>query len=195
MNTRIIGKNARPLGKAPAIVLVNPKFGHNVGMIVRLASCYGLEQVWFTGDRVTTDLEARGRLPREERMKGYADVELINYDYPFEQFTNATPIAVEVRKNSERLWDFEHPVNPVYVFGPEDGSIPKHLLSHCHRFLIIPTLHCLNLATAAASILGHRECQLHQAGLSKLTTPGDYEERGFIEMPPIDNKRQIADLL
>jgi tRNA C32,U32 (ribose-2'-O)-methylase TrmJ len=39
-------------GWAPAIVLVDPKFPHNVGAAVRAASCYRLGQVWFTGERV-----------------------------------------------------------------------------------------------------------------------------------------------
>lgn len=25
------------------------------------------------------------------------------------------------------------------MFGPEDGSVPKALLGHCHRFVVIPT--------------------------------------------------------
>jgi tRNA C32,U32 (ribose-2'-O)-methylase TrmJ len=60
-------------------VLIDPKYAHNVGMVVRLASCYGLSQVWFTGERVSLDISTKRRLPREERMKGYSDVEIINY--------------------------------------------------------------------------------------------------------------------
>jgi hypothetical protein len=57
-------------GRAPAIVLVDPKFPHNVGATVRAASCYRLGQVWFTGERVHLAGERRFRLPREERMRG-----------------------------------------------------------------------------------------------------------------------------
>ena len=74
---KIIGKNAVPVGIAPAIMLVEPRFPHNVGMVVRLASCYGFSQVWFTGDRVRLEMDRMGRLPREERMKGYKDVKMI----------------------------------------------------------------------------------------------------------------------
>jgi tRNA(Leu) C34 or U34 (ribose-2'-O)-methylase TrmL len=162
-SSKILGKGAPPAGLAPSIVLTNPRFPHNVGMTVRLASCYGMKQVWFTGDRVRLELEQRQRLPREERMKGYRDVAMINYDRPLEQFARgAVPVAVEVRANSERLDQFVHPENAVYVFGPEDGSIPTPLLACCHRFLIIPThkRYCLNLATAVATILWHRAAQL-----------------------------------
>jgi tRNA(Leu) C34 or U34 (ribose-2'-O)-methylase TrmL len=158
-----VGKDSPQIGQVPSIVLCNPNFAHNVGMTVRLASCYGFKQVWFTGDRVQLELEKKKRLPREERMKGYRDVTMINYDRPLEQFPkDVVPVAVEVRKNSERLDQFEHPKNAVYVFGPEDGSIPQSILTCCHRFLIIPTQkrYCLNLATAVATILWHRADQL-----------------------------------
>jgi len=158
----IVSKNAKPIGQAPSILLVNPRFAHNVGMVVRLASCYGLSQVWYTGDRVRMEVERRGKLPREERMKGYKEVEIIQFDRPFEQFADVTPVAVEVRPNSERLHEFEHPKNALYIFGPEDGSIPPTYLRHCHRFVIIPTRnrYCMNLATATATILWDRAMKL-----------------------------------
>jgi hypothetical protein len=78
----LIGKNAAPAGVAPAIALIDPRFAYNVGMVVRLASCYGLQQVWYTGDRVRMEVERRGKLPREERMKGYKEVEIVQFDRP-----------------------------------------------------------------------------------------------------------------
>ncbi|HEX8473535.1 MAG TPA: TrmH family RNA methyltransferase [Pyrinomonadaceae bacterium] len=172
------------MGRPPAIVLIDPKYAHNVGMVVRLASCYGLGQVWFTGERVSLDISFRKRLPREERMKGYADVEIINYDYPFEQFADVVPVAVEVRKGSESLHGFEHPPNAVYVFGPEDGSVSKPHISHCHRFVVIPTKHCLNLATAVATVLWDRQYKGWLSGNSEdISTPGEFEGRGLVEFP------------
>ena len=67
----VIGPVRRGDGVAPAVALVDPKFPHNVGAAVRAASCYGVRQVWFTGDRVRLDGDKRHRLPREERMRGY----------------------------------------------------------------------------------------------------------------------------
>jgi tRNA(Leu) C34 or U34 (ribose-2'-O)-methylase TrmL len=179
------GKKAPPCGDTPAIALVNPKYPNNVGMVVRLASCYGLRQVWFTGNRVSLNPARGERLPREERMKGYKEVQLIHYDYFFDQFAvDTAPVAVEVRTNSEPLHSFEHPDNALYVFGPEDGSIPKAFLNHCHRFLVIPTRHCLNLATAVATVLWDREYKSWLSGkIDTPVTPGAYEQRGLIEPP------------
>ena len=65
---------------APAIVLHLPKYPHNVGQIVRLASAFGIAQVWYSGDRIREALGAR--LPREERMRRYQDVVLVNHPDP-----------------------------------------------------------------------------------------------------------------
>jgi len=128
------GKNGPQRGVAPAIALINPKYATNVGMAVRLASCYSIPQVWWSGNRVELDVTQKKRLPREERMKGYQDVSMIQHNRFFDQFPkDVTPVAVEVRETSENLYGFEHPEKPLYVFGPEDGSIPGVLLQHCHR--------------------------------------------------------------
>ena len=156
------GQNTPPKGKTPAVVLINPKYPHNVGAAVRAASCFGAKQVWWTADRVKLDTAKGQRLPREERMKGYRDVEMINYDYPFMMFPKGvTPVAVEFRNNTENIYDFEHPENPVYVFGPEDGSLARVHYKLCHRRVWIPTKHCLNLAAAVAITLSHWARQQH----------------------------------
>ena len=173
------GKNAKKQGTMPAIVLINPKYAHNVGAALRHASCYGIEQLWFTGNRIRLDLAGKKRVPREERMKGYADVRLIHYDRPFDQFPRgAVPVAVEVREDAEPLFDFEHPENAVYVFGPEDGSLSKVQVQFCHRFVIVPTRHCLNLAMAVGTVLYDRAAKAYAKGDGVLETPGDWEERG-----------------
>lgn len=184
MNNKIINvridKEAKQ-GVAPSIVLSNPKFSHNVSMVTRLASCYGIEQVWFTGTRVDFDLQQKKRMPREERMKGFREVDIINFDRPFDYMpSDAVPVAVEVRENSEPLHLFDHPEKAVYVFGPEDGNIAKEFRHLCHRFLIIPTRHCLNLATAVSAILWDREYKkfLKNADTS-FVTPGVFERRGY----------------
>lgn len=182
INSRILSKND-VFGTDPAIILWNPKYPHNVGAALRAASCYGFEQVYYTGDRVNATLAEKKRMPREERMKGYQDVALINTDYPFDCFgSNVTPVAIEVSEKAELLPQFEHPERAVYVFGPEDGSIPSVALRHCHRHVIIPTAHCLNLATAVATVLYDRRMKRQLNGLEEIRAAADVlnEQRGFI---------------
>lgn len=153
-NKNVYGKNSKKEGLAPAVALVNPKFPHNVGAAVRAASCFGINQVWYSGDRIK--LEEGKRLPREERMKGFKDVELRQYDYFYDQFEKCTPVAIELRPNSESLATFEHPENALYVFGPEDGSLSGKHLEKAHRVICIPTRHCVNLSAAVYLVLYDR---------------------------------------
>ena len=106
----IYGKSSKKLGVTPAVALINPKFPHNVGAALRAASCFGVPQVWFTGDRITLGLKGAKRLPREERMKGYRDVDLRHFDHIFDQYEDdITPVAIELRPNAETLPSFVHP--------------------------------------------------------------------------------------
>lgn len=151
------GKGTAPKGTSPAVAMVNPRYAHNVGAAVRAAACFGVGQVWWTGDRVMLDVAKGERLPREERMKDYQNITLVQFDHFFDQFPkDVTPVAVELRPNAEALPDFVHPEKALYVFGPEDGSLGKVELLHCHRFVCIPSTHCVNLAAAVYLVLYDR---------------------------------------
>lgn len=176
MEKEIYGKNSKPEGITPSIILNNPKYPANVGAVVRAASCFGAKQVWWTGNRVKVN--DGQRLPREERLKGYRDVEMRQFDYPFEHFPNATPVAIELLPNTENLFHFEHPENAVYVFGPEDGGIDQVTRRHCHRFVTIPSKHCTNLAAAVYIILYDR---MYKNFLKTGEMPTLEEDRGWID--------------
>lgn len=177
---KLVGKNHPMIGQVPAVVLTNPKYPRNVGAVVRALSCYGVKQLWYSGNRF--NLEDGQRLPREERMKGYAEVEVIQYDFPFDMFDKSIPkIAIELRPGSESLQTFVHPEQAVYVFGPEDGSIPKQFIQHCHRFVSIPTRHCMNLSAAVYTVLYDRQCKLQPDLVLDETLAA--ENRGFIDDP------------
>lgn len=133
------------------VVLINPKYAHNVGHCVRAASCLGADFVWYTGDRIRFSGKNGLRIPREERMREYADVDFQHVGPKFfadPTVLKMTPVAVEFDQRMETLPQFEHPENPLYVFGPEDGGLGKVIMMHCHRFVTIPTKHCVNLAAA-----------------------------------------------
>jgi tRNA(Leu) C34 or U34 (ribose-2'-O)-methylase TrmL len=162
-----VDRSVRIPAPADAVVLTNPKFPHNVGAVVRAASCYECASVWITGTRVPLQPHAGYRLPREERMRGYRDVALERRDDWFDVLPpEVVPVAVELRQNSEPLTQFVHPVRAVYVFGPEDGSVDKAALARCHRFVVIPTRHCTNLSAAVYTVLYDRllKAQLGQLG-------------------------------
>ncbi len=113
-------------------------------------------------------------------MKGYRSVEMFRDDQPFDRFDAgaATPVAVEIRPDAESLVMFEHPEDALYVFGPEDGGLPKPVRLLCHRFVVIPTHHCLNLAAAVNVALYDRRLKRTLAGLEPLGPVRDLLRRG-----------------
>lgn len=158
------------------VALDRPKYAHNVGAAIRAMSCFtdGGELVW-TGDRVNPD--EMDRIPREERMKAYADVNWTpGVSKPTELFPNHTPVAVELVEGAQDLAWFEHPENALYIFGPEDGSINAGIRHACHEFVKIPSKHCLNLSCAINVVLYDRIFKFWQNGYSDL--PGLAEPRG-----------------
>jgi len=146
-----------------AVLLINPKFPHNVGAALRAAACFDAGHLCWTGDRVPAPEKwpEGARLPREERIKAYKKVQMWREPHYIDAMAHLveggfTPVAVEVRDNSEDLRDFIHTEKAVYIFGPEDGNVPKGALHSCHRFVRIPTEGCLNLAAAVNIVLYDR---------------------------------------
>lgn len=146
-----------------AVLLIDPKYPHNVGAAIRACSIFGADKLRWTGDRVpdprTEEGTHVGRLPREERMKLYDRVSWnrssVNEIDRFASY-GYTPVCVEVLDEAESLVDFIHPDDALYVFGPEDGSIERGVKTACHRFVTIPSASCLNLAAAINVVLYDR---------------------------------------
>lgn len=179
------------VGADLAVALWNPKYAFNVAQAIRIASCYGVPQVWFNGSRVPLEGSKKERLPREERMKGYKNVDICHGKYFFDAFPkDVTPVAVELTPSSENLMYFEHPEKAVYVFGPEDGSLPKVARMHCHRVIQIPTNHCLNLSMAVGTSLYDRHYKRVMSGLEVPNNVAETEKRGYTE----DREQLIAEV-
>ena len=169
-----------------AILLIDPKYPHNVGQSVRACAAYGISDLYFTGDRMSSAMKELKRLPREERLRGYRSVKLQHIERPFDKLPSLTPVAVEIRPNSEALPLFSEPENALYVFGPEDGSIGSSVLGQCHRFVAIPSAHCLNLSMAVGTVLYDRQAKLDPArplDTSDANAPGYFEVRNLLPRP------------
>ena len=133
----------------------------NLANTRRAMSCYGGGRLFVSGERMGRALNTDERLPRPLRDRRYDNVkmQLGMKDFPtsIEAWAKEgyIPVAIEV-SGSQNLAYFEHPKNAIYVFGPEDGSLPPQILSRCHAHVVIPTLHCLNLAVAVSTVLYDR---------------------------------------
>src|SRR3990172_13291107 len=126
------------MNKKPRVMLIDPKFPHNVGNAYRACAAWGADCPYWTGNRVSLD-NFNGRLPREERMRAYRDS--VHFSHlegrlPFvDVYSDVTPICVELLPSAAPLTTFIHPEKALYVFGPEDGSVPGNIRAQCHHFI------------------------------------------------------------
>jgi tRNA(Leu) C34 or U34 (ribose-2'-O)-methylase TrmL len=166
---------------SPSVLLINPKYPHNVGGAVRACGAFGIHHLRWTGTRVdpsyshrrisTTSAGRAGprnprkrakkmRLPREERVREWQNVDWDHTD-DYELLVAAhTPVCIELLPGTVSLVDFEHPEDALYIFGPEDSGVPKGMRHACHHFVQVPTLGCLNLAATVNVVLYDRMAKL-----------------------------------
>ena len=152
-----------------SIGLVNPKGAINVGAVLRAIGCYAADDVYYSGDRydyaarhstdtknillsknihkVDTFLDIKTRLPEGTKM-----------------------VCVELVVGAEPLPEYVHPQDAIYIFGPEDGSLPKDLVQAADDVVYIPTIGCMNLAATVNVVLYDRLAKL---GSKHLELQGD----------------------
>jgi tRNA(Leu) C34 or U34 (ribose-2'-O)-methylase TrmL len=130
--------------------LYNPKFDVNVGSALRAAYCYSVSMVAITGKRCSVR-------NRADTPKTYLQIPILRVDdlhsvVPF----NCVPIAVDLIEGAIPLQDYVHPKNAFYIFGPEDSTLGKNILSWCRDTIYIPTRICMNLAATVNVVLYDR---------------------------------------
>jgi len=72
---------------------------------------------------------------------------------------NCVPVAVDIIDGARPLMKYIHPESAFYVFGPEDGTLGKEILSWCRDVIYVPTAFCMNLAAAVNVVLYDRLCK------------------------------------
>lgn len=130
-----------------AIALYRPKTGTNVGTAFRSAQAFGVSLVEVVGSRVPKQ--------SSDTTKAWRSIPHVRTDeiaIPHD----CIPVAVEVCAGSVPLPEYRHPKRAIYIFGPEDGSLPADVLARCRDRVTIPGTHCLNLATAVSIVLYDR---------------------------------------
>ena len=135
-----------------AVGLFQPKSESNIGGALRAASCYGASIVVIQGRRLfrmSTDTAKTWRHKPVLIVQNLFDA--IPYD--------CVPVAVEIADGSRPLNTYTHPERAFYIFGPEDGSISKEVMSKCRDIVTIPTSGCMNLAATVNVVLYDRMCK------------------------------------
>lgn len=148
------------------IGLHNPKSPENVGSVMRAAGCYGVNSVFYTGERYDT-----AKPFYTDTQKIYEQLPLVRVDdlksiIPF----GCVPIAVDLIEGAKPLPTYKHPPRAFYIFGPEDGTLKQEITQFCSDTIYVPTNGSMNLAAAVNVILYDRmakgtDFSYHHSGL------------------------------
>lgn len=143
-----------------AIGLVGPKIEANVGGAMRAASCYGASLIVLEAPRFQHRATNVTKAQRHIPMIVGEICEHRPYDCPM--------IAIEIVAGAKPLPTFCHPERAIYVFGPEDGSIPRRILDRAQHVISIPTAFCMNLAATVNVVLYDR--MMKRGGCKRLAS-------------------------
>lgn len=135
------------------IGLYNPKSMENYGSVVRAAGCYEAAMVVMQGRRFRGEI-SKACTDTEKVWKRIPVIETADLlsVVPF----GTVPVAVELVEGAKSLVDYVHPERAFYIFGPEDGSVPKNIMAKCRDVVYIPTSSCLNLSMTVNTVLFDR---------------------------------------
>ncbi len=132
--------------------LVNPKSPSNVAVILRVAGCFGIDAIFYTGKRY------------DYAKQFNEDTKNIRFQIPNSSVSDliqacpegASKVVVELTPGAQSIVEFEHPNNAYYIFGPEDGSVPQSIIDEADSVIYIPTFKSLNLAMTANVVMYDR---------------------------------------
>lgn len=133
-----------------AIGLDNVSNPINVGSTLRAAGVFGAAFVATSGARYS---KAPTDTMRHHRHLPLLQVRDLHEVIPFD----CVPVAIELCKSASSLVDYVHPERAFYVFGAEDQTLGKRVLSWCRDVVSIPSDGCLNLACCVNVVLYDRK--------------------------------------
>lgn len=92
-----------------------------------------------------------------DTMKAWRHLPVVEVDdlktaIPF----GCVPVAIELVPTARSLVGYTHPERAFYVFGPEDSSLGREVLSWCRDVVYVPTNRCMNLAACVNVVLYDR---------------------------------------
>ncbi len=131
-----------------AVGLVRSKCDYNVGGALRAAHCYGAALVILEAPRL--------RHTAADTTRAYRHIPTLIGPVLDHRPHDCPMVVIEIIDGAIPLPKFSHPERAFYVFGPEDGSVPKRIVDKAQAVVSIPTRYCMNLAATVNVVLYDR---------------------------------------
>lgn len=125
----------------------------NVGNLLRSAHSFGAS-FFFT---VNTPIDLKAM--RESDTSGAFDhIPFYNFEKPADLILprKTSLVAVELVEGAIDLPSFRHPLQAVYVLGPEKANVSTEMLARCDHVVKIPMKFCVNVGVAGALVMYDR---------------------------------------
>jgi tRNA G18 (ribose-2'-O)-methylase SpoU len=125
----------------------------NVGGLLRSSHAFGAS-FFFT---VNTDIDLHAM--RESDTSGAFDhIPFYNFEKPADIILprNTQMVAIEFLEDAVELPSFRHPLQAVYVLGPEMNNVSPAMLKRCDHVIKIPMKFCVNVGVAGALVMYDR---------------------------------------
>lgn len=140
------------------ICLYSPKNIENWGSILRVAYNFNVDFVCTINSQYKRQSTDTVNFKYQKPIFHFSCVEDFLKAYPKE----CGLISVEITPDALSLEQFSHFKNAIYIFGPENGSLPKELISG-KTCVKINSNRCLNQAMCAGIVMFHRQLTLNHA--------------------------------
>ena len=130
---------------------------YNLGAILRTSNAFGASFA-FTIGATNRALEIK----RTDTSKSENHMPFYEWDNPQNLVIpkNCKLVGVELTNDSINLPSFRHPMNCVYILGPEKGNLSDEIQKRCDYLVKIPTKFCINVGLACALTLYDRSIML-----------------------------------
>lgn len=138
-----------------AIGLENPQIDGNIANVLRLASNYKVNSVFYQNNKKYKECKI-------DTTKYHRHNPLIKVDDLLNVELHKTKIiSIELDDRATSIQEFIHPEQAYYIFGTESSSVSERLLEKSDDIVYVPTHYCMNLAMCVSVILYDRWLQYH----------------------------------
>ncbi len=125
---------------------------NNFGNLSRTAYGFGASFVFTVSPGKRFQVPDSDTTRSDEHMPWYTFDSLGTMQLP----DDCRLVGIELTDDAIELQSFRHPTKAAYVLGPENGSLSPEMTARCEFIVKIPTIFCLNVATAGAVIMYDR---------------------------------------
>lgn len=159
----------------------------NAGAIIRTAHAFGASYVCTVGSPLNLK-----QMANTDTSKTFLHCPLFQYqnfaDMQLPEKT--TVVGVELTSESVNLPSFKHPLQALYMLGPELGSLSPDIQEQCDFVVKIPTQYCVNVSIAAALIMYDRAISHGDYAPRAITTSGNHQLPKLNDFTSNSNRNQ-----